>query len=372
MRVAIVMPLAEQRGGAELMLMHLLRANRQGAGVDYQVVFLEDGPLVNETRSLGYPVQVFPAGHLREVHRFLATMHRLRRWLKREKIQLVLSWILKAHLYAGPAAALAGIPAVWWQHSIPDGHWLPRMVTRLPAQEVFCSSYAVQAAQQKVKPLRNTCVIYPAVDLARFSAADLPSPSQARQQLGLPTEGPLVGIVCRLQHGKGVHVFLDAAAQVLVTQPDASFVVVGGEHALESHYPDLLAEQVQRLGISEKVCFAGYQANTELWMQAFDVFVHASTGSEAFGMVIIEAMALGKVTIASKADGPLEIIEDGVDGLLVKPGEATALAEAIRRGLEQNAANPLMRLAAQRKAAQFSKERLGIEVDRRLRVIVAE
>ena len=370
MRVAIVMPLAEQRGGAELMLMHLLRANRHGPGADYRVAFLEDGPLADEVRALGYPVQVFPAGQLRDLPRFLAVTRRLRQWFKRERVQLVLSWMSKAHLYAGPAAALAGVPAVWWQHGIPGGHWMDRTAARLPAREVFCSSNAVQAAQRRVRPARDTSVIYPAVDLERFHPARLPTPGQARRQLGLPPAGPLVGIVCRLQHGKGVHVFLDAAAQVLATRPGASFVVVGGEHALEPDYPARLASQVRRLGLADRVLFAGYQACTELWMQALDVCVHASTGTEAFGMVIIEAMALGKVTLAAKADGPLEIIEDGVDGLLVEPGKPALLAEAIRCGLERQATDPAMPLAARRKAAQFGKERLAAEVALRLEVLL--
>lgn len=370
MKVALVMPLAEQRGGAELMLLHLLRANQQGPKVDYHVAFLEDGPMVAAVQALGYPAQVFHAGHLRQAVQFLATVRALKGWMQREQVQVVMSWMAKAHLYAGPAAKMAGIPAVWWQHGIPGGHWLDRITTALPARKVFCCSQIAQRAQQTLFPKRETCVIYPAADSEQLAPGALPNIAEARQSVGLPETGPVIGIVCRLQRWKGVHVFLEAAAQVVQSHPDAHFVVVGGKHALEPNYPDALAMQVKHLGIEEKVCFVGYQPNSALWMQAMDVVVHGSVGAEPFGMVVIEAMALGKTVIASKAGGPLEVIEDGMDGFLTPPGDAAALAEMISRVIsEPNHLHDLSQ-AARRKAAKFGTDRLAVEVARSLQLEV--
>lgn len=371
MKVAIIMPLAEQRGGAELMLLHLLRANKQGPQVEYQVAFLEDGPMVADVQALGYPVQVFRAGHLRQASQFLATVRALKGWMQREKVQVAMSWMAKAHLYAGPAAKMAGIPAVWWQHNIPDGHWLGRWTTLIPANQIFCSSQAAQHAQQKLKPKRKTVVIYPSVDLCHFDSALLPSPAEARRTLGISEMGPLIGIVCRLQRSKGIYVFLDAAAEIAKIRPDARFVVVGGRHALEPDCPEMLAAQAKSQGVSEKVIFAGYQANTALWMQAMDIVVLASIGTESFGMVIIEGMALGKTVIASKAGGPLEIVEDGVDGFLTPPGDAAALSETILQVLSVPNLPQTFSQAARQKAATFSTERLALEVARNLQLEIA-
>ena len=372
MKVAIIMPLAEQRGGAELMLMHLLQANRLGPQVEYQVAFLEDGPMVAEARDLGYNVRVFPAGHFRDLSRQIRTIVGLRHWFKQEKMQGVMSWMSKAHLYAGPAAFLAGIPSVWWQHGIPRTDIIDWWVTRLPAKMVFCCSKAAQAAQQTLTPLRTTRVINPAVDLARFDPGLLPTPAEARRQLELPEKGPLIGIVCRLQRWKGVHVFLAAAAQVARSHPEVNFVVVGGAHALEPEYPKALAEQVQTLGLSEKAFFAGYQADSALWMQALDVVVHASVQAEPFGMVVIEALALGKLVIASKAGGPLEVVEEGVDGLLTEPGNVPALAAALNQVLEAHSTHPAMQKAARQKARCYGTDRLATDLAWNLQKILSK
>jgi glycosyltransferase involved in cell wall biosynthesis len=65
-------------------------------------------------------------------------------------------------------------------------------------------------------------------------------------------------------------------------------------------------------------------------MADLDVFCHTSIAPEPFGLVIIEAMAMGCPVIAARAGGPVEIVEDGISGLLTRPGDAIALAAAIR------------------------------------------
>ena len=218
MKVAIVMPLATQQGGSELMLEHLLHANRRNPQVEYTLAFLEEGPMVEEAEALGYRVRVFAAGRLRQLQRYTRTVLALAVWLRRERVQVVMSWMAKAHLYAAPAACLTGTPAVWWQHgmpNIPEPHWMDRWATRLPARAVFCPSRACQQAQQAISPPRPTWVIYTTVDLERFNPERLPNPTEARSKLGLPIQAPIIEIVARLQRWKGVHVLLEAAARVV-------------------------------------------------------------------------------------------------------------------------------------------------------------
>ena len=94
--VGLVMPLAVARGGCEVQLITLLSANRDGPRVAYHVCFLEDGPLVEQVRFLGYPAVVVPAGRLRQPIRFVATVLQLRDWIRQTRIQYVVSWMEKA------------------------------------------------------------------------------------------------------------------------------------------------------------------------------------------------------------------------------------------------------------------------------------
>jgi glycosyltransferase involved in cell wall biosynthesis len=82
-----------------------------------------------------------------------------------------------------------------------------------------------------------------------------------------------------------------------------------------------------RLG--KRVHFVPFQSNVAAALSDLEVLIHASLRPEPFGRVIIEAMAMRKPVIASKAGGPLEIVDDGINGFLVPPGDDAELAEKI-------------------------------------------
>ena len=363
MKIAIIMSLAEQRGGGELMLLHLIQHGR-GAGVDWLVIFLEDGPMVEQVRALGAEVRVIVSGRLREIFRYAATVRCLAALMRREQVSLVLGWMNQGQLYGSPAARLAGVTAVWYQLGIPlVPGWGDRMATRLPAAGILTCSQAGAKAQSAIAPSRPLRVVYPGVELDRFDPSCLPAPADMRRTLGMPVSGPLIGIVGRLQHWKGMHVLIAAMPEILATHPDAHCVIVGGPHAPEPEYPASLTAQISTLGLETKVTMVGLQPNVPEWMQAMDVIVHASD-HEPFGIVVIEAMALGKPTIAGNTAGPTEIITDGVDGLLTPFEDAPALAHAVKRYLGDPAFAAQLGVAGRERAQEFSTARYAEAVIR--------
>ncbi|MDQ1910404.1 glycosyltransferase family 4 protein [Paenibacillus sp. GD4] len=361
MRIAIVMPLADLRGGAEIMLLHLLRANRQAALIDYSLAFFEDGPLAREAEALGYRVQVFEAGKLRQAGRYARTVKLLYAWLKQEGADAVLSWMSKAHLYAGPAAVLAKVPALWYQHGIAGEDLLEKCYGYIPSKAVLCPSTAALKHQKRVTPRLSAAVIHPSVDLQAYFRVSHAAMQKTRKELGLPEGKRILGLVARLQRWKGVHTFLDAAAKLARRHEDVHFVVVGGEHYSEPDYPTELRRQAQQAGMESRITFAGHQPDSARWVRAFDVLVHASL-EEPFGMVIIEGMASGKPVIASKAGGPLETITHGVNGLLVPPGDAAGLASSMERLIADPEEYRRLSEAGYMRAQDFGTERLAKEV----------
>jgi glycosyltransferase involved in cell wall biosynthesis len=354
MRVLIVMPAAECVGGAELTFRHLVKFGR-GRGVDWFVAFLEPGPMVDEVRDVGVPCEVIDAGRVRDLHRYPVTVTRLARLARRTEADLICSWMGKAQLYAGPAAMRARVPAVWYQHGFPATSWMDRLATKLPTRGVITTSDAVAAAQRRIWPKRRTLTVHPGVDLALFDPALYPDPRTARERLGLSPDAPTIGFVGRLQHWKGVHLVLEAFARLPGSDPLPRLVVVGGPHRYELDYPDALHGLADELGIAERVRFAGAQQNVAEWVQAMDIVVHAS-GREPFGMVIAEAMAMGKAVVASAAGGPSELIDDDVNGLLFPSGDGDALAESMSRLLNEPALAQRLGEAARARALELSAD----------------
>lgn len=343
------------------MLFDLIRHGRR-PGITWCVVFLEDGPMVAEMRELGVSVDVVPAGRLRNPVAWARAMLGLLRVLRRTQAQIVLSWMTKAHLYGSPAAAMRGVSSVYYQLGTPQRtDPIDRLASLLPGDGVLVVSRWCAHVQAGISRRRPVRVVHPGADLARFDPLRLPPTSEARDQLGIRHDGPIVGIVGRLQHWKGAHVLIDATSRLVKRWPDLMTVIVGGSHATEPKYEHELRARADRFGINDHVVLAGLTTQTPLWMQAMDVVVHASR-DEPFGIVVLEAMALAKPVVAGAEGGPSEIIEDGATGRLVRFGDAAGLAEAIDAYLRDPPTAARMGEAARCRALEFSSDRFASEV----------
>jgi len=233
---------------------------------------------------------------------------------------------------------------------------MDRIATALPAKCIFALSKFGARGQKELWPHRRVELVYPSVNLKKFDPESLPPAQEARQRLELPSDGPIIGIVGRLQRWKGIHVFVDAMARIRTSHPNAHGVIVGGRHDLEPEYTDFVERRIDELNLDDVVTLAGFQPNVPLWMQAMDVFVHASD-NEPFGIVIIEAMALGKPVVAGDSGGPQEIITEETDGLLAPYEDARALAQQIRRYLNDSDFAANVGRAARKRALGFSPKR---------------
>jgi glycosyltransferase involved in cell wall biosynthesis len=370
LHVLLLMPLAEQRGGAELALGHLLRHGR-ALGVRWHLVFFEDGPMVTHAREIGVAADVIPVGRLRQPWQMARSTWRVAKLARAIGADAIFSWMGKAHMYGGPAAVLAGVPAGWFQHGMPSqGSTIDALTTLLPAKLVCCCSRTSAAAQARLWPRRPTQVVHPAVDLREFDRTVVPSVQGARRKLHLPLDVPVIGMVGRLQRWKGFHVLIEAMPHILRVHPDAHCVLVGGEHAFEPDYAGYLHDRISSLQLRQHVTLAGLQRNVPDWMQAMDVFIHASD-REPFGMVVVEAMALGKPVVAGAEAGPTEIITPGVDGLLASYGNVEQLADAVIRFLDAPDFAARVGDAARQRAQAFSAERFAAQVTGAIRTIVA-
>lgn len=172
------------------------------------------------------------------------------------------------------------------------------------------------------------------------------------------------GIFGRVVDWKGQDFFLRAAAIVLESVPRSRAFIVGDDADGTSDYLQSLQTLVQQLGIASKVVFTGFRRDAAMMMKLMDVVVHASTRPEPFGMVVIEAMAMHRPVVATIGGGPSEVIQDGVNGVLVPPRDVGRMAQEIRDLLldERQAG----RLGAQGvlRAAQFRSDAAAGAIER--------
>lgn len=305
LRVTLVMPSASPTGGAEEAFCQLLNA-QAAAACKWQAIFLEDGPLVAATKPRVEEAFVVKAARTREAWKWWKAAGRIRDEAQRFNTDLILGWMTKGHVYGGLAGWRGGIPAAWFQMGLPEDGLLDKVSRFLPTATVFaCSEFVASQQQARQKNTRVTAIPL-GVDLTRFDRSKLPTVLDARREVGLPEVGPIIGIVGRLQRWKGMHTLISAMPEVTNAYPQAKCVIVGGAYPAEPEYAAELDSLTSKLGMRDRVIFAGHQVNIPLWVQAMDVFVHASN-REPFGIVVLEAMALGKKVVACSPGGPDEI-----------------------------------------------------------------
>lgn len=166
--------------------------------------------------------------------------------------------------------------------------------------------------------------IYNGVNVERFKPLDSAS---SRVATGLPLDRKIILSVAMLIPEKGLHYLIDAAA-ILVKDfgmKDLCVVIVG-----EGDSRGELERQVRENQLSDHVMFLGRRSDVNLLVAAADVVAVPAVWAESFGLIIAEAMAGGRPVVASRIGGIPELVEDGITGLLVDPGDRIGLAMAIK------------------------------------------
>jgi glycosyltransferase involved in cell wall biosynthesis len=169
-------------------------------------------------------------------------------------------------------------------------------------------------------------------DMRRFNP-DLYNKTTTRLQFGIPQQKTVIGLLGRLDPLKGQEQFIRAIQILLKHQADVHCVIAGDETKGEYGFKGKLMELIQELEVSNYVQFLPFTDAVPEFMSAIDIFVLPSY-AETFGFVLVEALAMGKVIVATNSGGVPEIITDGSTGLLVPPRNVLALAEAILKLLK--------------------------------------
>jgi len=171
-----------------------------------------------------------------------------------------------------------------------------------------------------------------------------------------------IGVIGRLTPIKGHKYFLEALARMIRTFPKVRALIVGEASPGKEKYEEELKVLTRRLSLDRYVEFIGRQDDVPKVLSRLDVLVMPSVTQEAFGRVLIEAQASGVPTIATRVGGVIDIIKDGVNGILVEPKDSSSLASAIIRLLEEPALAERLALAARKNVEEdFSLEHMAEE-----------
>jgi L-malate glycosyltransferase len=346
-------------GGTENQAMTLARSLHE-QGFSLEVACLRRlGPFVQELNDRGIPLSEYSFPGFYSLAALVQKAKFARHILKR-RIDVVHSYSFYGNVFGILPAKLASTPVVI--ASIRDrGAYLTPMqkrVQRFVCRFADCVLVNAEAVKQWLesegyKPSKIV-VIPNGVEMGRFN--DLPQPDRIRDEIGIPRGGPVVMVISRLTPQKGLEHFLEAAAILASRFPDARFVVVGYANPAEQDYENTLKALADQLGITGRVVFTGLRRDVPALLAAATVSVMPSL-NEALSNVVLESMAAGAPTVATRVGDTPEAIVDGVSGLLVEPGDSVALAESIAKLLK----NPELAAGLGRAARKAIEDRYSAE-----------
>ncbi|OGD19473.1 MAG: hypothetical protein A2W03_00970 [Candidatus Aminicenantes bacterium RBG_16_63_16] len=316
-------------GGGQTALLLLAR------GLDRQtfeiaVSSADGGPLVDEARRAGLRhIPIAPGPRLS-----LKPAAALARILEAEETGILHTHGGYAGLYGRLAARRARTPVV--VHTLHGIHylhyrnpalrlfsiWQERFLSRTTdALVLVCQSDLARAKKYRLASLKKLVVIPNGLDAG--PAGGSPSAPELGVAPGLEPGGPVIGTVARLHRQKGIIHLLRAAPRILGAVPGSRIVVVG-DGPLGGEF----RRRAAAMSLGGRLIFLGERHDARSIMSLFDVFVLPSLW-EGLPFVLVEAASLRKPIVATAVDGVPEVIDHGKTGLLVRPGDAGALADAV-------------------------------------------
>lgn len=324
-------------GGQEIRILAEMQAFRE-QGVAMALACRRGSRIADEAGTAGFTVHRLPFANRLDMR----TIWGLRRLMRSEGYSLLHTHSSIDSWCGGISGRLFDFPVVRSRHlssTVRPGFNARLVYDKLP-DAVISSGRHIRDHLVNVCGCRGEkhFSIPAGADHRRFS----PNANGAaiRAEFGLG-DAPVIGIVAVLRSWKGHRVLFEACARALAAIPDLRLLVVG-DGPLREQLPVWAAE----LGLDRQACFAGHRNDVPDCMKAMDVCVLPSLKNEATSQVMPQAMLVGTPVICSSAGGLTEVVQDGVTGRVVPPGDNIALSAALIECFQERAKTAAMAQAA--------------------------
>lgn len=322
--------------GAEVQLVTLMRYLICHEECTVIVVLFNEGRLASELRTMGVSVRVISESR----YGLIGLVIRLAGVFRQVHPQIVHTHKYKDNIVAILAARLTGgAPIVRMVHGLPEPFvglkgvkmscyvTLDRALSRVWARRLVAVSSSIATFLRDKFVVDRIICIHNGVDLERLRIIEEKG-REIKSFLKIEANETVVGTVGRLSSVKAQDRLLRAAQQLILAGYKVRVLLVG-----EGPMEQSLKALTKHLALDRVVVFTGHQEQVIDYLSAMDVFVLPSL-SEGIPMALLEALALERPVVATRVGGIPEVIEDGVNGLLVDPGDTSLLARSIRELIE--------------------------------------
>jgi glycosyltransferase involved in cell wall biosynthesis len=225
----------------------------------------------------------------------------------------------RAALYGGIVGRMLGVPIIWHCRIVQRDPWLDPLLARLSTQIVANSQATSKRFTTRFRP--KIRVIYNGVNIEWLQNSSVRKPDL------IQNEWKVILSVARVSKSKRHDLVLSAFETVAEFDPRVHLVCLGAKDELQTEWWNYLQKKIRQSPFSARIHWVGWVDDIRAWFRVADLLV-LSSDNEAFGRVIIEALACEVPVIATRVGGVPEIVRDGLDGILITPGNHQELADA--------------------------------------------
>ena len=253
----------------------------------------------------------------------------------------------RAAFYGGLAARILNIPIIWHCRIADRDPYLDFLLSWLSAGIVTNS----RATSKRFEPRfsQKVSVVYNGLDLQWIRGDVLNKPEL------IGTDWKVILYIARASRWKRHDLAVSAFERIAKVQSKAHLICVGGKDTQDSEWWDQLQAMTSRSLFSERIHWIGRAEDVRPWLRSASILILTSD-NEPFGRVLVEAMACGIPVVATRSGGVPEIVREGLEGLLVTPGSADEICDAIVKLLNDDALSKHFSKAGRKRAEDFSIE----------------
>ncbi|WP_207512460.1 glycosyltransferase [Longitalea luteola] len=349
------------RGGAEMLLPETLRQHDKQQFKFHYIYFLPwKNQMVPAIEREGGMVTCISAKNNASI---LLAVRKIAAYVRTHNIQLIHCHLPWAGMAGRLAGRLTGVPVVYTEHNKWERyHKLTYYMNKLSfssQQKVIAVSEevanSIKTNYRKAKP--PVQVVANGADTAKYARTQTVD-RDIRKELNIPEKATVIGITCVFRAQKRLTTWLEIARALHTKHPDTYFIIVG-----DGPLRDEIHAKAKTLATDQFVFFAGLQAETRPYFTAMDLFMMSSE-FEGLPIALLEAMSMNCVPACTAAGGIPEVIEDGVNGLLVPVNEPMQLVERLSRLLQQPNQLAQMKQAARETVINsFSMKKMVAELE---------
>lgn len=313
----------------------------QNQGFSPVVALTNEGPIQKELAQMNIPVYVQNLGILRR--KYVSPTGLINRFAKNLKAYRFLSQLHKNFrfelVYSNTLAVVVGaywakrkqLPHIWHIHEILLGpgslvRWLSGLLDHSTPLPIAVSQAVADHWQPFLKKSRIQ-VIHNGIPYGSF----LESKPTLKEELGLLESSVLIGMIGRINPGKGQLFFLQLAEILIKSHPEAHFVVVGDPFP---GYEPILKEMKREISekrLEKRISYLGFRKDIPAVMASLDIFVLPSVLPDSLPTVILEAMAAGKPVVATHSGGASEMVRERKTGFLIPIKDQIAGVAALKK-----------------------------------------